>query len=158
MYRLIPLLLGLAATQVAAQDSARLDAVAERGREVMPFALEQTFHEFTPNAEGGIQRVVAKRPDASEQIRLIRDHLRSLAQTLSQGDFSGPARIHGDTMPGLAELRAAPPGQVEYRYRELPDGAEITYRAQSPQLIAAIHHYFAAQLDDHARHVRHHRP
>lgn len=134
-------------------DPARLDAVAERGRQVMPFDLEKTTHVFTPTEDGGRQEVVAKDPADAEQIRLIRAHLAEIAAAFGQGDFSGPARIHGDAMPGLAALRAAPPGRVEYRYQALPDGARIDYVSRDADLVEAVHRYFDAQLSDHARHV-----
>ncbi|MET9375519.1 hypothetical protein ABZX98_15385 [Streptomyces sp. NPDC002992] len=58
----------------------RQTSVAERGRTVMPFDLEQTTHRFTPMATGGVQAVVADRRGDSEQIGLIRDHLRKEAE------------------------------------------------------------------------------
>ena len=132
----------------------RLDEVAERGSHVMPFALDKTLHVFTKNATGGIQQVVAKQAGDNEQISLIRGHLRQLAEHFSQGDFSGPMRIHGETMPGVEALRADFK-QVQFVYRDLPDGAELAYSSSEPNLIAAIHRYFAAQLNDHAHHAHH---
>ncbi|CAL1240177.1 aspartate carbamoyltransferase [Candidatus Methylocalor cossyra] len=134
-------------------DDARLDAVTERGRQVMPFDLEKTTHVFTKTALGGRQRVLAKNPADGEQVQRIRAHLAQLAEALSRGDFSWPERIHGADMPGLAALRGAQPGQIEYRYQALPDGAQIDYVTGDAGLIEAIHRYFEAQLHDHARHA-----
>lgn len=151
-----PLVMCLAVANVPAAepaDPARLDAVAERGRQVMPFDLEKTTHVFTPSEDGGRQEVLAKDPADAEQIRLIREHLAEIAAAFGRGDFSGPASIHGDAMPGLSALRTAPPGRVEYRYQELPDGARIDYVSRDAGLVEAIHRYFDAQLSDHARHA-----
>jgi hypothetical protein len=52
-------------------------------------------------------------------------------------------------MPGLAELRNAKPGQLRVEYKDLNDGAEITYSSEDPGLTAAIHQWFDAQLADH---------
>lgn len=131
----------------------RLDEVAERGAHVMPFDLEKTMHIFSKTDTGGIQQVIAKDQSDSEQINLIRLHLSEIAKAFKQGDFSNPEKIHGATMPGLAELRAASPGQVKIVYRELPDGAEITYATHIEKLKLAIHQWFDAQLSDHARHA-----
>lgn len=131
----------------------RLDEVARRGAGVMPFDLERTLHVFTKTPQGGVQRVFAKDPEDQRQIELIRQHLRQIADAFRQGDYSGPASIHGDTMPGLSTLRGAAPGQIQIDYQELPDGAQIKYTTASPELIGAIHRWFDAQLSDHARHA-----
>lgn len=142
----------------------RLDEVAERGSHVMPFDLEKTTHVFNKTNDGGIQQVIAKDASDSEQIRLIREHLLEISTDFKQGDFSKPAQIHGDDMPGLAELTSAKAGQLKIEYRELPDGAQINYTTESPTLIQAIHQWFDAQLSDHARHAvpghshKHHHP
>ena len=88
-----------------------------------------------------------------EQIQLIREHLTKISHEFQQGDFSNPAKIHGENMAGLEELRKARRGELTVDYRELPNGAEIVYSTQLPVLIHAIHQWFDAQLSDHARHA-----
>jgi len=132
---------------------ARLDEVAERGRHVMPFNLEQSTHIFAKTAQGGLQQVIVKDPNNSEQIKLIRQHLAKIAADFKQGDFSNPAKIHGDSMPGLAALRQAKPGEITIVYKELSNGAEINYASKVPALTQAIQQWFDAQLSDHARHA-----
>ena len=132
---------------------ARLDEVAKWGAQVMPFDLDKTTHVFSKTEQGGRQEVVAKDASDAGQIRLIREHLSALAQRFALGDFSGPAKIHGEAMPGLATLQAARPGQVKYVYEDLPDGGRLDYLADDPALVEAIHRYFDAQLSDHARHA-----
>ena len=131
----------------------RLDEVVQRGSKVMPFNLEQTTHVFSKTTNGGIQQVLVKDAGNVEQIKLIREHLTKIAHEFHQGDFSNPAKIHGYTMPGLDELRKAKPNQIEIVYKELPNGAEINYSSDIPELIKAIHQWFDAQLSDHARHA-----
>lgn len=144
-------------------DEQRLDEVVARGVHVMPFALDKTLHVFNKTENGGIQQVVAKIADDSVQIGLIREHLSALAGHFREGDFSGPMHIHGESMPGVQDLRAGFKS-IQFQYRELADGAEIAYVSTDPKLIAAIHQYFDAQLSDHARHAvpgghaQHHRP
>jgi hypothetical protein len=52
-------------------------------------------------------------------------------------------------MPGLAVLKAAAPSSIAISYREIPDGAELTYRTQDPVLVAVLHRWFTAQMSDH---------
>ncbi|WP_251063692.1 MULTISPECIES: aspartate carbamoyltransferase [unclassified Streptomyces] len=126
--------------------------VAERGKTVMPFDLEQTTHRFTPTASGGTQDVVADRRGDAEQIDLIRGHLRKEAAAFSRGDFGDPARIHGSGMPGLAELRDGY-DRIEVRYEDRADGATLTYTTEDSQLADALHDWFEAQLGDHGAHA-----
>jgi hypothetical protein len=144
---------GMAAQTAGKASEARLDEVAQRGRHVMPFNLEQTTHVFSRTENGGVQQVIVKDKSNAEQIKLIREHLAKISHEFTQGDFSNPAKIHGDTMPGLNELRKAKPGQIKIDYKELTDGAEITYSTDDANFINALHQWFDAQLSDHARHA-----
>lgn len=131
----------------------RLDEVQRRGAQVMPFDLEQTTHVFTKTRDGGLQQVIARKSDDTEQIELIRAHLSKISRQFANGDFSDPAKIHGDEMPGLAQLRNAKPGQMKIEYGQLTNGAQIRYTTRDRRLITAIHQWFDAQLRDHARHA-----
>jgi hypothetical protein len=137
----------------SAANDMRLDEVAQRGSHVMPFDLEQTTHVFTKTETGGVQQVIVKDKANTSQIKLIREHLSKISHEFAQGDFSGPAKIHGDTMPGLSTLRNAKPGQLKIDYKELADGAEIDYATDDTNLLKALHQWFDAQLSDHARHA-----
>jgi hypothetical protein len=121
----------------------------------MPFDLDQTMHVFQSLDDGGLQTVRAKDPANREQIALIQAHLKEEAEKFQRGDFSDPAKIHGEGMPGLAELRAGA-GQIEIQYTPLPDGAQIRYTATDPALVMSIHHWFMAQRADHGRHASGH--
>jgi hypothetical protein len=138
----------IAAVALGGEDQTRQQAVADRGAKVMPFSLDATRHVFNATATGGTQRVVADDPRDHEQIRLVREHLREEATAFQRGDFADPASIHGEDMPGLADLRA---GYTRFtvRYRDLPDGAQIDYRTTDPSLVTAIRDWFDAQLGDH---------
>jgi hypothetical protein len=129
--------------------------IATRGAQVMPFDLEQTTHVFQSLNDGGLQSVRAKDPANHEQIALIQIHLREEAEKFQRGDFSDPAKIHGEAMPGLAELKAGA-GQIDVQYLPMPDGAQIRYTAKDPALVMAIHHWFMAQRADHGPHASDH--
>jgi hypothetical protein len=162
----IAILALLAATSVFASESnptlqERQADILQRGAEVMPFDLKETVHVFTKTRSGGIQQVLARNPADVGQIRLIRQHLRDIEQKFAKRDFSDPAAIHGEDMPGLAALRTAKPGQLSVRYRDIAGGAQLVYRASDPKLVKALHSWFNAQLSDHgsdAMEGHHHHP
>ena len=129
--------------------------VAARGAQVMPFDLEQTIHVFQRLDDGGRQTVTVKNPSNARQIALIQGHLQHEAEKFRRGDFSDPAKIHGDDMPGLAELKTGI-GEIDIRYTALPNGGEIRYTTANPVLVTALHQWFAAQLSDHGRHAMDH--
>lgn len=135
----------------------RLDEVAKKGRKVMPFSLEKTLHIFTKTDQGGIQQVITKNPLDTAQITLIQQHLNKIYHDFKKRDFSDPEKIHGLNMPGLKALKHADTDAISLQYRQLKQGAEITYATEDPELIVAIHLWFDAQLSDHARHSTTHR-
>jgi len=152
---LLALCAGFAAQGASAEPApARQAEVAARGAQVMPFELAATSHVFTKNRNGGLQQVLVRNPKDKEQLRLVRSHLREIADRFQAGDFSAPAWIHGDAMPGLAQLRQARPGEIAVHYRELRDGARIRYATSNPALVQALHQWFDAQLSDHGADAR----
>ena len=130
----------------------RQSQVAARGAQVMPFDLEQTIHVFQRLDDGGRQTVTVKDPANAQQIALIQSHLQHEADKFRRGDFSDPARIHGDEMPGLAELKTGFV-QIDIHYTALPNGGEIRYTTANPSLVTALHRWFMAQVSDHGRHA-----
>ena len=142
-------LAGAACVPAQAADAERQAEVARRGTDVMPFDRVATLHVFTKTPEGGVQRVVARRAGDATQVRLVRRHLREIRAQFLKGDFSAPAHIHGDAMPGLAALQAAGPGKIAIDYREVSAGAQLTYRTKDENLAQALHEWFDAQLSDH---------
>jgi hypothetical protein len=150
----------LSPSAVAADEQRQVE-VAKLGADVMPFNLKATTHIFTKSSDGGTQRVVAKNAADTTQVRLVRAHLHDIQAQFLKRDFSGPAHIHGNEMPGLADLKAAKPGQVAIEYKDVDGGAELTYRTADAKLVSALHEWFDAQLSDHgtdamAGHPHHH--
>lgn len=147
-------LIGLVLSQSTFAQAAspeRLEEVTQRGMHVMPFDLKQTQHIFSKTETGGIQQVIVRNSSNAQQSELIRQHLTKISQEFAHRDFSNPAKIHGQDMPGLAELRKAKLGQLDDEYKEVENCAEITYSSEEPALIDAIHRWFDAQLAEHSR-------
>ena len=123
--------------------------VHRHGHEVMPFDLARTLHRFEMTVDGGIQQVVLRGDVIDpEQVRLIQHHLMMEAAAFRRGDFTDPAHLHGNTMPGLQELRSGAK-RIRISYRALPTGAEIRFKTNDIRLITAIHRWFGAQLSEH---------
>ena len=146
---LLPLFCLPAITLSAAAASSRQADVAARGAEVMPFDLQATSHVFTKSRNGGLQLVLVKDPKDAVQLRLVRSHLREISARFEKGDFSAPAQIHGQAMPGLAQLKQAKPGEITVHYRDLFNGAQLRYATSNPALVPVLHQWFDAQLADH---------
>ena len=66
-----------------AADSHRQAEVARLGADVMPFSLKATTHIFTKTAQGGTQRVVAKKTSDATQVQLVREHLQQVLRLRS---------------------------------------------------------------------------
>jgi hypothetical protein len=132
----------------SAAPNARQEEVRQKGAQVMPFALDRTVHVFDKTGSGGVQSVLLRGADP-EQLAMIRSHLQEIVKAFTARDFSKPMHIHGTDMPGLAELQAANAGDLITEYKELADGAQITYLSHSPKVVAAIHRWFDAQVSDH---------
>jgi hypothetical protein len=125
--------------------------VAARGAQVMPFDLDQTTHMFQELPDGGLQTVTANDVANIQQIALIQAHLQQEAAKFRRGDFGDPATIHGQDMPGLADLKAGT-AKIEVEYTAVPDGGQIRYTTTDSALIMALHQWFAAQSSDHGAH------
>jgi hypothetical protein len=130
-------------------DAQRQAEVEKRGADVMPFSLKTTSHSFAKSNDGGTQRVVAKDASDSEQVQLVRAHLREIQKEIQRGDFSGPSHIHGKDMPELAQLKAEKPSQISIDYQDVAGGGELTFHTRNAKLVKALHTWFDAQLSDH---------
>jgi hypothetical protein len=142
----LAILLVSASPTVSAQT--RQEHVQQMAHSVMPFDISKTVHIFKMTESGGVQRVIAKDPRATEQIALIQQHLQHEAERFQHGDYADPAMLHGADMPGLKELHAGA-SRVKVSYAVLPTGAQITFETTDLQLLTAVHRWFGAQLSEH---------
>ena len=155
-YRLISIgLLLFSATTPALEksDPKQVDEVRQHVQQVVPFALDKTLQTFTKTVHGGVQHVIAKSADDTQQIKLIQEHLLKIADEFRKGDFSVTERIHGADMPGLAQLKMAKTDDIRFEYKALENGAQIHYSTEYPQFIEALHEWFDAQMTEHGNDV-----
>ena len=120
---------------------------------VMPFEISKTIHIFKMTEFGGIQQVISRDPGETDQVALIREHLRHEAERFERGDYSDPARLHGKDMPGLAELSASP-SAIQVSYSDIPAGGQLLFKTEDLRLLTAIHRWFGAQLSEHGADAR----
>jgi hypothetical protein len=152
MLVMVLVLVGCQSQATMPASPARLEEVAVQGAEVMPFDLERTTHIFKKLDNGGLQQVISDDQDA-RQITLIREHLAAEAQRFSQGNFHDPQMIHGENMAGLHQLITGYQ-RLTVQYSEIENGAQILYTSPDPDLVAALHQWFEAQVADHGPHAQ----
>ena len=131
----------------------RQEHVHHMAHGVMPFDISQTVHIFKMTESGGVQKVIAKDPAATDQIALIQRHLQHEAENFQQGNYSDPAKLHGADMAGLKDLQTGA-SRIKVSYAALPDGAEITFATTDLHLLTALHRWFGAQLHEHGADAR----
>lgn len=144
-------LLALACGGAIAQT--KQEHVHDMAHGVMPFDIGKTVHVFRMTDSGGVQRVIIGEPAYTDQISLIRQHLRKEAERFQRGDYSDPATLHGAQMAGLDEL-ARGARRIHVSYSDVPDGAQIVFKTSDAHLITAIHRWFGAQLSEHGADAR----
>jgi hypothetical protein len=122
--------------------------VHQMSHTVMPFDMSLTVHIFKMTEQGGIERVITREANAGNQIALIQQHLQYEALKFQKGNYSDPAMLHGENMPGLRELQEGA-SHIKVSYTALQNGAEITFETTNLHLLTAIHRWFGAQLSEH---------
>lgn len=131
----------------------RQEHVHQMAHSVMSFDISKTVHIFKMTESGGVQKVIAKDPGATDQIALIQQHLQHEARMFQQGNYSDPEKLHGAEMPGLKDLEAGA-SHIKVSYEAVPSGAEIRFETTDPHLLTAIHRWFGAQLSEHGADAR----
>lgn len=147
----IAILLLIVNSTVLAQT--KQEHVHQMAHSVMPFDISKVTHVFKMTESGGIQRVIAKDPEAMNQILLIQQHIQHEAEKFKHGDYSDPAMLHGAEMSGLKDLQSGS-SHITVSYAPLPTGAEITFETTDLYLLTALHRWFGAQLSEHCADAR----
>ena len=121
--------------------------VQQRGAKAMGVDQYTSTHKFDALQDGG--RIELQR-DVNDSVGVaqIRAHLNEIATAFKSGDFSTPAFVHMQHVPGTAVM-AAKRGAISYTYRDLPRGGELRIITRDPEALAAIHEFMAFQRQDH---------
>lgn len=130
-----------------AHDSAYA-AMQMRGLDAMGVDQYSSTHHFDALPTGG--RIVLERDDAKDApgISQIRTHLHEIARAFSAGDFSTPAFVHMQQVPGT-KVMAAKRAKIRYTVKNLPRGGELELRTTDRAALDAIHEFMAFQRGEH---------
>jgi len=125
-------------------------AVQARGQVAMGVDQYTSTHQFDVLPDGGrieLQRNV----DDPAGIATIRAHLQDIAKAFGSGDFSTPAFVHMQTVPG-APVLAARRRLITYAFTPLPRGGALRITTTDPEALAAVAQFMAFQQIDHRTH------
>jgi hypothetical protein len=123
-------------------------AVNERGDHVMGFDHEKTTHHFRLTKTGGVIEVSANDPKDTESRDAIQQHMGHIAKMFTEGDFNAPMLIHGQTPPGVPEMKANLKA-ITWKPANTKTGANIVITSKDPAAIKAIHQFLIFQIQDH---------
>ena len=118
--------------------------VHETGHRTLSLDLSKTTRASWTTESGDIQKTIGRDPRDNWQVAYIQQHLQNEARLFAAGDFSGQDVFYCTDTLGIKELAS----QVTAHRTPLPSHAEITFTAQDPNLITAIHGWFGAQQPD----------
>lgn len=141
---------GMGAGMSRGNSDSAFTAMQARGNVAMGVDQYTSVHRFETLPDGGrieLQRDV----DDSVGVAVIRTHLLDIAKAFGSGDFSTPAFVHMQTVPGaavMAERRTL----ITYAFRALPRGGELRITTQDPKALAAVAQFLEFQRMDHRAH------
>ena len=124
------------------------DAMNARGAKEMGFDQAKTVHHFILRPDGGEIAVDALSKEDADSRDRIRTHLKSIATAFGRGDFSIPAAVHAQTVPGTAAMTRLR-SEIRYAYEETPAGARVRVSSGNANAIDAIHDFLRFQIAEH---------
>lgn len=131
----------------AAHGDSAFRAMQARGQDVMGVDQYTSVHRFDAIADGGRIELQRDRDD-TVGVATIRAHLRSIARAFAAGDFTAPATVHLESVPGVTTMRTRR-AAIHYAVTDLPRGAALRIRSTDPKAVAAIHRFLAYQRQAH---------
>lgn len=122
-------------------------ALQARGKSAMGVDQYTSTHRFDDLVDGGRIELTRNAAD-SAGVRVIREHLASIARAFSNGDFSTPFAVHAGEVPGMKTM-AVKRDVIRYEFRPMAGGGEVRISTKDPEAIEAIHAFMAFQRGDH---------
>jgi len=130
------------------KDAQHYMGVDKRGDQAMGFSHVDNSHHFLLFKDGGAIQVVPKNLKDAANLKVVRQHLKMIADMFASGNFDLPMFIHDTTVPGTQTMKRLK-SDITYQYQELPNGAEVRMQTQNPQALQAIHNFMRFQIKDH---------
>jgi hypothetical protein len=134
-------------TQAPAVSGSHADMLA-RGGHAMGFDQLATSHHFRLARTGGAIEVHVNDAENTNLKAAVAGHLRTIAMQFSQGDFSTPLQVHGETPAGVEALKRLS-GDVTYAFEPGDLGGRVRLIGKSEEAVAAIHEFLRYQIREH---------
>ena len=122
-------------------------AMQNRGKKAMGVDQYASTHKFDSFPNGGRIELQVNQPD-SAGVAAIRAHIREIASAFKSGDFSTPAFVHMQSVPGTKQM-AALRSKITYTAHDLARGAELHITTTDKDALTAIHEFMAFQRGEH---------
>ena len=94
--------------------------------------------------DGHIIEITANGADDIAGRDQIRQYLKHIAGKFSEGDFSAPIFIHGQTPPGVEAMKRLK-AEIKYQYGESEHGAQVRISTNNTEATKAIHEFLRFQ-------------
>jgi hypothetical protein len=122
--------------------------VEKNGDMAMGFPHDATTHHFRLLPDGGAIEVTVNDAKDTENLAMIRMHLKHITSMFSSGDFSIPMFVHSEVPPGTTEMKDRR-ADISYTFEELPTGGRVRILTKNPDALNAVHDFLAFQIQDH---------
>jgi hypothetical protein len=122
--------------------------VDQRGDEAMGFSHTLTHHSFRLRKSGGAIEVTANSGDDAKTIAAIREHLRLIAKSFTDGEFAKPMATHG-RLPDGADVMRDRKGMIRYQYEDVPSGGRVRISSDDDRAVEAVHRFLRFQIEEH---------
>ena len=124
-----------------------LKAMKARGAAAMGVDQDRSTHRFTDLPDGGRIELTSDVED-SAATAAIRKHFTDIEKAFAAGDFSIPAMVHDQEVPGTDVMKARA-AAITYRMRPVPRGAELRITTRDRTALAAVHRFLRFQRTEH---------
>ena len=122
--------------------------VEKRGDAAMGFPHDKTTHHFPLAADGGAIEVTVNDLKDTQNLTVIREHLKHVAVMFANGDFSVPMFIHSEVPPGVSEMKDRR-ADIVWTFEEMPAGGRVRISTANRDALNAIHDFLVYQIRDH---------
>jgi hypothetical protein len=132
-------------TALASQHQADVET---QGDAAMGFPHDKTTHHFRLYSDGGAIEVTVNDSKDSDNVKAIQSHLAHIATLFSNGDFSTPMLVHGQTPPGVPVMKEKR-SEISYSFEALPTGGTVRIKTMNPEALTGVHDFLRFQIEDH---------
>jgi hypothetical protein len=122
--------------------------VKKRGAAAMGFDQDAVEHHFLLQTTGGVIQVEVRNASDTAARDAIRTHLREIASSFANGDFSAPFATHNEVPPGVAELQELK-SELTYSFRATPGGGAVRIVTANAKALTAVHAFLRYQIAEH---------